>query len=102
MKFVYLLAILTISTGANAFTPKLSDFKSVELYDGEMINVKAEVEAIQFADDRINLVDYIELKEGSVIDSYDIRRIHFSRDNHNFSTGNRLILAREAGDGSGG
>ena len=72
-----------------------------------MINVKKEVDTIQFALDRDNKVDYIELLEGSVIDSYDIKEIKFSEkfdtsilSRYGFSS--ELVIRAVMGDGSGG
>ena len=52
-----------------------SDIKAIKLHTGKLIDVNKEVESIQLAFDRNNKVDYIELIEGSVIDSYDIDKL---------------------------
>ena len=113
MKTLISLVILSALTlGTNVYSqdllmPKFSDIKAIKLHTGELINVKKEVDTIQFALDRDNKVDYIELLEGSVIDSYDIQEIKFGEkfdssilDRHRFNS--QLVIRAVMGDGSGG
>lgn len=110
LKSLFILSALTLGTNVysqDLLMPKFSDIKAIKLHTGELINVKKEVDKIQFALDRDNKVDYIELLEGSVIDSYDIKEIKFSEkfdtsilNRHGFNS--QLVIRAVMGDGSGG
>jgi hypothetical protein len=107
------ILIFALSLGTNVMAqdsfvlPKFSDFKEIKLHTGEIINAKKEVSLIQLASDRINKVDYIELKEGLIIDSYDIKEIKFNERFDSSILGKRglnseLVIRAVMGDGSGG
>jgi hypothetical protein len=117
MKALYSLFILSALTlGSNAYsqeisTLKFSDIKSIKLHSGKIINMKKDVESIQLAFDRDNKVDYIELLEGSVIDSYDIEKVILQKPSSRILSDDSLnsshfnsafMLKRVMGDGSGG
>jgi hypothetical protein len=117
MKTLYSLFILiAITLGSNVYSQetsilKFSDIKAIKLHSGKIINMKKEVESIQLAFDRDNKVDYIELLEGSVVDSYDIEKVILknpaskilSEDSLSSNHFNSIfMLARVMGDGSGG
>lgn len=111
---LFILSALTL--GTNVYSQDLpvlnfSDIKAVKLHTGKLINVNREVESIQLAFDRNNKVDYIELLEGSVIDSYDIDKIILKkpalyRVPTDYFKKQKLhtdfLLKRVLGDGSGG
>jgi hypothetical protein len=113
MKMLYGLFILSALTlGSNVFAqkismPKLSDIKAIKLNNGKIINVQKEVESIQLASDRANKVDYVELLEGAVIDSYDIEKVILNNQTSPKSLNlnhfdSMFMLTRVMGDGSGG
>lgn len=111
-KFIILCAL---ATGMNSYaqdfsTYKLENIMAIKLLDGSQVNFKKEVSAIQFASDRENKIDFIELREGSIIDSYDIERVILKKNSSNPFAGQSfnadlfthgLMMAR-LGDGSGG
>lgn len=112
LKSLFILSALTLGTNVysqDLLMPKFSDIKAIKLHTGELINVKKKVDTIQFALDRENKVDYVELLEGSVIDSYDIDRVIFKKNNTSSSNSfglsdfnSTFMLSRVMGDGSGG
>ena len=113
MKTLYSLFILSALTlGSNVYSQdlsmlKFSDIKAIKLHSGKIINMKKEVEAIQLAFDRENKVDYVELLEGSVIDSYDIEKVILKTPSANTlfsmdSFGPTSFMMARMGDGSGG
>ena len=73
-----------------------------------MIKAK-QIERIQFAQDRKNKIDYIELYEGSLIDSYDINKAILKKEKPNLSIDPSILNSTYMfsrhfglGDGSGG
>ena len=113
MKTLYSLFILSAFTlGSNVYSQeisalKFSDIKAIKLHSGKIINMKKEVESIQLAFDRDNKVDYVELIEGSVIDSYDIEKVILKTPSANSlfsmdSFGTTSFMMAKMGDGSGG
>jgi hypothetical protein len=107
------ILILALSLATNLMAqdslvlPKFSDIKEIKLHTGEIINAKKEITLIQLASDRINKVDYIELKEGLIIDSYDIKEIKFNQNFENSilnrnGMNSQLLIRAVMGDGSGG
>ncbi len=111
-KFILLCAV---SLGLNAHAQNflnsdLGNIKSIELFDGSQIDFQSEVATIQFADDRENKIDFIELKQGLIIDSYDVEKIILKKGATNLFDSKLFNLDRfgkgfkaaRAGDGSGG
>jgi hypothetical protein len=107
------ILILALSLATNLMAqdslvlPKFSDIKEIKLHTGEIINANKEISLIQLATDRINRVDFIELKEGLIIDSYDIKEIKFNENFDSSILGRRgynseHVVRALMGDGSGG
>jgi hypothetical protein len=90
---------LTLGLNAHASTPKI---ESVILNDGTIIksNEIASVHIFSY----INTVDYIALKEGSRIESSDIKKVIFKDSDFTSkaSINNQVNGVRSGGDGSGG
>lgn len=55
-----------------------SKIESIKLNTGKVISIKNEVESIQLNADRENNIDYLILREGTLIDSRDITNINIS------------------------
>jgi hypothetical protein len=110
LKSLFILSALAL--GNNVYSqellmPSFSDIKTIKLHTGEVINAEKEITLIQLASDRINKVDYIELKEGLIIDSYDIKEIKFNQNFENSilnrnGMNSQLLIRAVMGDGSGG
>ena len=111
-KFIILCALATgMNSYAQGFSAyKLENIKAIKLFDGSQIDFKKEVSAIQFASDRENKIDFVELKQGLIIDSYDIEKVILKENTSNPFAGrafnsdlntNSFMLAM-MGDGSGG
>ncbi len=109
---LFIFSALTL--GLNVYSQDISTsnfakIESIKLNNGIILNVQKEVEFIQLALDRRNKIDYIELLEGTVIDSYDIERLILKKPTSQFplndlldQINSKLILSRVMGDGSGG
>ncbi len=84
---------------------KLHDFNEIRLFNGETIKVKEEVKLLEISNQRQNNIEYIELNDGSIIDSSDIGEILLSDrldENQLRDLENGHLLLRNIGDGSGG
>jgi hypothetical protein len=109
LKSLFILSALTLGTNVySKETPvlKITDIKVIKLNSGDLIRPR-QIERIQFAHDRENKIDYIELFEGSLIDSYDINRAILKEESSKETIDSSLInstfmLSRVLGDGSGG
>ena len=108
LKSLFILTSLSLGTNVlaqNISMPSFSDIKTIKLHTGKLLDVKKEVNTIQLAMDRNNKVDYVELLEGSIIDSYDIDKIIFKQPHTHLNESfylNTFMLSRVLGDGSGG
>lgn len=71
------------------------------LNNGDKIEQR-EIRVIQIASDRINNIEWLELKEGTLIDSTDIQSIRVGDSFENTLNLDQYILLFAAGDGSGG
>lgn len=89
MKFLTVF-IIFFASYANAFTAQI---KSVELFDGEKINAEEKISNIKHAIDRKNKIDFIELTDGRIIDSFDIENVRYDESS---------MAAARMGNGSGG
>ncbi len=110
---ITLCAILlwNVSYGQDHNCSILGQIKEINLYNGMSINIKKQVSEIQFAHDRKNLIDYIELNSGHVIDSVDIKSVRAMSGLRNplleqafnsVLSEHGFLRARMIGDGSGG
>lgn len=96
LKIVVLLSLIT-SASANTGVKLLKGLQSVKVFTGETIKPQF-IQKINIDQEKIS---FIELKDGLIIDSTDIREIKFERVNNV----NRLInihYLKVRGDGSGG
>lgn len=107
MKIILILITLfTSSVFAEAGSMKI---KELILKDGSRVNTEKEVESIEFSDDRENNIEWVELKEGTLLDSTDIERVlletnrEFDYSDY-FVNNNQIyeIPTDMSGDGSGG
>ena len=102
-----LLSLVIFFTG-HVFAQDLSSSKieSIKLRTGKIVTIKGEVESIQLNADRDNKVDYIILREGTLIDSLDITNINmngkFDLSNIASKLQNTTLRMATNGDGSGG
>jgi hypothetical protein len=105
IKNIILISSLTIGHAAYSQSLKISDIREIQLHSGKIINVANDVESLTLTSERDNKVDYVELLEGSLIDSTDIRSIKFS-DKLDISRlqdiSSSQFVVRALGDGSGG
>ncbi|PIK13510.1 hypothetical protein [Halobacteriovorax sp. JY17] len=114
LKSLFILSILTL--GSNSYSKgsaelNLSNIMAIRLNSGKLIHVNQDVESIQVAGDRANKVDYVELRQGTIIDSYDIDRVILEKPRGtvnltdylgSISPDTFILLERVLGDGSGG
>jgi hypothetical protein len=99
VKKLLITLFLTLGLNAHASTPKI---ESVILNDGTVIK-GSEIASVRIFS-YINTVDYIALKEGSRIESSDIKKVIFKDSGSTSKTGleNQVNGVRSGGDGSGG
>ena len=107
MKFIIALAIslMTINSsfavgdggsiggGSARAMMNIGDFsnvKAIKLFDDSIINAKQDIKYIQFSDEEVERIEFLELKDNSIIDSSDITKFYFKASKINL------------GDGSGG
>ena len=106
-KLILFTAILALpSFGQDNKELDFSIFDSIQLNNGKKIDFQTKVERIHLSSDRVNKVDYVELLEGTVVDSYDIKEIFLrdkDKDGSNIiEAGPKTVTKKLLGDGSGG
>ena len=96
MKKMILFTITTSLIASNAFAInqqiQAPNIKTITLFDGRLINNKLDIKHIHLYDEQ---VDFLELKDGEIIDRSDIDQIQFS----NIES---FVLASTGVDGGGG
>lgn len=113
IKTIFILAAVLIGFNANSQEfelPKKNNVQKIVLFDGRELDIAEDVSRIHTAMDRENKVDYIELTDGMIVDSYDIEGfINFSGDQISSFAGptnieglDSDVIFRLTGDGSGG
>lgn len=106
MKLIITTLLLLSSMAHSA--DKVGSIKGFVLKDGTEISTLKDIEVIQVNTDRENNIDWVELREGTLIDSTDIQQIIIDKTEIN-TTINQireqnsfLRVKLSAGDGSGG
>lgn len=96
MKKMILFTITTSLIASNAFAIsqqiQAPNIKTITLFDGRLINNKLDIKRIHLYDEQ---VDFLELKDGEIIDRSDIDQIQFSNRES-------FVLASTGVDGGGG
>jgi hypothetical protein len=94
---IFILLSLITSASANTGITDLEGVESVKIFNGDTIKPQV-IQRINFSEEKIT---YIELKDGLIIDSTDIREIKFDRLN-NLDRLINIHSLKVRGDGSGG
>jgi hypothetical protein len=94
---ILILFSLITSASANTGISDLEGIKSVKIFNGDTIKPQ-QIQRINIDQEKIS---FIELKDGLIIDSTDIREIKFDRLN-NLDRLINIYSLKVRGDGSGG
>jgi len=101
MNILFTALLMTLAFNAQA---SMAPIKTIVLNDNSIIE-SSSISAVHIFP-YINTVDYIDLKEGSRIESSDIKKVifqdFFSTASSRFGTKDQMNSARVGGDGSGG
>ena len=78
MKSLALTFILSVIT-CSAYSMDFNSIKSVQLFDDSLVDFQKDVSFVQFSNWNRNKIDYLELKDNSIIDSTDITKVFFKK-----------------------
>ena len=100
IKLYKLLILTALVITSNAYSLDFSNVKAIKLFDNSVINAQRDIKFIQFSEINDNEIDFLELRDNSIIDSTDISKFYFKKSKSIITPMMRFRAVH--GDGSGG
>jgi len=117
MRKLYNLMIFSgLALGMSAYSQEipthlLNNIKTIKLFNGERVSFEDQVSKVHWASDRLNGIEFIELKDGMIVDSFDVEQLildsgeqtrRLPRNINLDQLNSRASMMFRIGDGSGG